>query len=230
MKKKYKTLQELRKAGFCRIGKTPLFIDNNGNVYNMELQTARRRPRYIATDSEKIRLEAAILWAFKNEPPRRNKTIIYKDGNKNNLNPDNLKYRSLGDLQKTELNTKGLYEAIRKVCFVDRLFKVDIKQIETRVYLQIITEKYGYILKKTQHNEVFESYVNEFETITQTANRHKITVRDTQTIINNCINEITTTINNEKEKMLPTVKKPTYKQKLKSTLKEWNKLINDYGL
>ena len=226
MKQSKKTIRELKKAGFARIGETDLFINPSGLVYNRQTdKTSRHKRLKIADNQPTISRAAAVLWTFKNQPPRPKQQIVFKDGDRNNLNPANLKYTSIG-VKEVVLNTADLYLAIRKYITVNEKWRFDIRTIETRLYLSVLAEinKFSYVWDSAENTEVVKEYLNGFETIRKISKKHGLTVRDTRNLIYDLLNRMAKGLNSRKNEILPTAKRITEKQRTKQALKDWHEI------
>ncbi len=226
MKKQTKPAETIRNGGFKRIGKTKLYINRNGIVYNRSTDKTSR-PRYVSTERGNITRAAAVLWTFADQPPRPKAQICHIDGNRGNLNPDNLKYKSIG-IEHVELNKAAMFEAIRRLFCVDKRFNVNIGQVETRLYLAMIAEEY--LTGKWGDDEfktVLKQHLTTFETLTETAKKHGLTVRDTRNIIYSRLNRLSEEINHSGKPILPYIQRKSKQKRIIENLKQWKMLVSE---
>lgn len=226
MRKQTKQTETIQNGGFKRIGKTKLYINRNGVIYNPATDKTSR-PRYISTERGNITRAAAVLWTFADQPPRPKAQICYIDGNRNNLNPENLKYKSIG-IEHVELNKAAMFEAIRRLFCVDKRFNVNIGQVETRLYLAMIAEEY--LTGKWCDDEfktVLKQHLTTFETLTETAKKHGLTVRDTRNIIYSRLNRLSEEINNSGKPILPFIQRKSKQKRIIENLKQWKMLVSE---
>ncbi len=226
MRKQTKQTETIQNGGFKRIGKTKLYINRNGVIYNPATDKTSR-PRYISTERGNITRAAAVLWTFADQPPRPKAQICYIDGNRSNLNPDNLKYKSIG-IEHVELNKAAMFEAIRRLFCVDKRFNVNIGQIETRLYLAMIAE--DYLNGKWCNDEfktVLKQHLTTFETLTETAKKHGLTVRDTRNIIYSRLNRLSEEINHSGKPILPYIQRKSKQKRIIENLKQWKMLVSE---
>lgn len=223
-----KTIRELKKSGFIRIGQTEYFINNTGICYNRATDKTSQ-PTKIKTECGIITKKAAILWAFKHQPPRKKSKIRHKNGNIKDFAPDNLEYVTKITAKPEILDIDGLTTAIKKYIYVSKGFRANKDKQETRIYLKMIAEKYnfGEEWKKNPFFKVFQHYLNTFETIRETAKKNKLTAADTQKAITSQLNRLAKEINSTDRKELEPARKPR-KKTIKTALKEWNEIIKEY--
>lgn len=222
-----KTIRELKKSGFIRIGQTEYFINNAGICYNRATDKTSQ-PTNIKTECGIITRKAAILWAFKHQPPRKNSKIRHKNGNIKDFAPDNLEYATKIREQPEKLNTDGLTKAIRKYIYVPKGFKADIKQKETRLYLNILADMYFFGDDwKSPFYKAFQHYLKTLETIRETAKKYNLTETDTAKAIKTQLNKLANEINSTDRKELEAATKKR-KKTIKTALKEWNETIKQY--
>ena len=227
MRKQTKQTETIQNGGFKRIGKTKLYINRNGIVYNPATHRTTR-PRRISTERGNITRPAAVLWTFANQPPRPKAQIKYLDGDRNNLNPDNLKYKSIG-IKHVELNTAAMYEAIRRYFPVNKRFSVNIQLPETKVYLtallpEYLTSEQG---RKDEFSEVLKWYLTSLSTVSETAKKYDLTVRDTQNIIKSRLNRLSEQINKGKRQILPFIQRKSKQKRINESLKQWKMLVSE---
>lgn len=223
-----KTIREIKKSGFIRIGQTEYFINNTGICYNRATDH-QHQPNNIKTESGLITREAAVLWAFKKQKPRKNAKTRHINGNIKDFAPENLEYVTKITAKPEILDIDGLTTAIKKYIYVSKGFRANKDKQETRIYLKMIAEKYnfGEEWKKNPFFKVFQHYLNTFETIRETAKKNKLTTADTQKAITSQLNRLAKEINSTDRKELEAVTKKR-KKTIKTALKEWNETIEQY--
>jgi len=222
--RKTESIQQLRKNGFKSIEVFKfLFINQTGNVYNLNtgkyLKPNERN--YIQFAGEYISIPKMILQTFAGQRYRAGQ-IEYRDGNKENLTPQNLKYKRLFEPTKINtLNIKGLYTSIRCYFEVEKRFRAS-DTLRTKIYLQAITEKRDFFTEKNglKNYEVLKTYLSELtNTIDQTAKMNGLGYRDysimVNELINNLISDILTDLNEGKLKICSFIPKITKTEKVK---------------
>jgi hypothetical protein len=193
------SLKELKQNGFKQVtGFNSLFINHAGNIYDREAgkYLTRTKNNYIRTGSGYLSVPKLILLAFKGENYRAGR-ITHIDGNRANLEPDNIKYASLFNTGHTvEVNQDDLMTAIRCYFEVGKSYLVK-DAFKTRFFIQLIIEKRGFFseISGLEFQEIYKSYFTGTQnTISKTAQKHGITVRDCSILVNSFTNLLITEI------------------------------------
>ena len=121
------SLKELKQNGFKQVTDfNYLFINQAGKVYDRETgkYLTRTKNNHLKTQGKYLNVPKLILQAFKGQKYRDGK-MVYIDGNRANLEPDNLKYASLFNTGQTvEVNQADLTTAIRCYFEVEKSYQV----------------------------------------------------------------------------------------------------------
>ena len=201
MENKITTKQELRKQGFKPVKGFSIYVNKHGKVYSLNKGDFVKvyKNNQININGKNFNVPKLILQAFKGQPYKTG-YIVYIDGNKSNLNIENLKYSSLfTNNTHQKLNNENLISAIRCYFQVSPNYKVR-NILKTKIYINKIIEKREFFINhiNTQHIEVFETYISlnnlTFTSIEETAKIYNISERDCSTIVNSFINMLSTEI------------------------------------
>lgn len=232
------TKHELFKMGFRPIPElNNIFINRKGEIFDF-LKSNWIKPNernYLRIQGKNINVPKLILFIFGNKPIKPGK-IIYSDGNKKNMEIDNLSYcRLFANDPKIIINKTDLLTAIRCYFIVKQDFTVN-DWIKTGFYIFIIAEKRNFINRNIYkpYIELFKFYLinKNFNQISMVkiAKQHNLNLRDCFFIINGflaeLINEILIDLKagllfiNEFEKK---PKKPSKKE----LLNDFNNFVNE---
>ncbi|BDX39314.1 hypothetical protein CYCD_26690 [Tenuifilaceae bacterium CYCD] len=215
-------IRDLVAKGFKRAKTYPfLYLNKSGVVYGLnrgEILKPDSR-NYIFAESKRLNLPKLVLATFGNQPIR-NGQIEYVDGNKRNLNVDNLKYSSrLSTVQLERIDKDSLSEAIRCYFHVSKRYNVR-NAVLTRVYLTHIVEKRGLLGK--ENTRLIESYLSGLN-VKECSLKFNLTVRDCRAIINDFINNLSKEVITDKQNGV--LSELGYLERSKSKrqiLKSWN--------
>jgi len=222
------TVKQLKDAEFIQVKNfSHLYINQSGNVHNLKTGKYLKPngKNYIRTESKYLSVPKMILEAFAGQKYRDGQTV-YIDGNKSNLTPLNLKYARLFEPSRTyEVNQTDLMSAIRCYFEVEKRYNVK-NTLQTRLYLQMITEKRRFLVNKNglQYFQVYKTYLKGLtNNLLTTAKEHDLTVLDCAIIVNDFTNVLIDEILNDlKTRHLFLYdykpKQPTETDKIK----EWN--------
>lgn len=184
---------QLKGAKFIQvINCNDLYISQSGTIYNINTGKYLKpnAKNIIRTEREYLSLPKLILQAFAGQRYRAGQ-MVYIDGNKANLTPQNLKYVRLFEPARTsEVNKTDLMTVIRCYFEVEKRFKVK-DTFQTRLYLQMITaNRLFLVLKSDRPNfQVYQTYMEGLtNNLTTAANQHGLTVRDCSIIVNGFTN------------------------------------------
>ncbi len=228
------TAIQLKRDGFKMAGKCKsLYVSQSGAVFSVVagkfLKPTERNQ--VKPETEYLSVPKLVLEAFANEP-YRNGHIIHIDGNKENLNVENLKYTRIfpTDRKPDPVNREHLLLVIR--CYVRVNESYNVKDsFQTGIYLKMITGRrlFFELNKELKHIDVFQSYING-DNASKTAKKYGLTALDRAVIINMFINMLITEILKDIEngiiQILP------YKPKLKTAtqqIREYNKELIERG-
>lgn len=222
------SLKELKQNGFKQVmGFNSLFINQAGNAYDRETgkYLTRTKNNYIKSGSKCLNIPKLILQAFKGQKYRAGQ-MVYIDGNRANLEPDNLKYARLFEPSRiNEVNPTDLLTALRCYFDVEKSFKAK-NTFKTRLYLQLITEKRGFLVNKNglQNFQVYRTYLKGLTSnLSQTAKEHGLTIRDCAIIVNDFTNILINEILNDLKSGYLSLYDYKPKQPTKTDIiKQWN--------
>lgn len=188
-------INQLKQNGFKMVKCYPyLYINENGKVFNLNtgkhLQPGRRN--IIKPETNELNLLKLVLQAFKGETYRAGQ-IVFIDGNKANITAENIKYSRLFEPGKTiEVNKDDLITAIRCYFEVEKRYTTK-DTLQTALFLDIIINKrhFFYDHYNTPFIEFFKTYIVGFKnSLSYTAKKHGLTVRDCSIIVNGFINQL----------------------------------------
>jgi len=220
--------QKLKQNGFKKAkGYKSLYVNADGKVCNTETgryltPTSRN---YIHYKKKDLPLPKLVLQAFADEPIRSGQ-VEYLDGNKKNLNVNNLRYKTQSRFYcsaKIPTTTNKL-KAIRCYYPVREDFSVKDKDRFKR-YMSMIAKKREFFQQnaKNIHLQVFETYLH-WRNIEETANAHRLGMRDCRNIINQFLNmlidETLADLKSGKLSLHPFEKPPKSKTEI---IREYNK-------
>lgn len=230
------TIQELKKMGFQPIPELKnIFINRKGEIYNpVKCNWIKPDERnYLRLQGKNINVPKMILYIFGNQPIKPGK-IIYSDGNKKNLNIENLKYcRLFENSPKNEIDKTELLTAIRCYYEISPNYTVNDK-IKTGFYIYNIAEKRNFIKRyilyiDKQYIEIFKTYLKSKNfnhySISQIAKQYDLNIRDCNFIINAFLTELINEILTDLKAGLIIIKEFEKKPK-KPSKKE---LLNDFN-
>lgn len=189
------TLKELKDLGFKRSNEYDfILINKTGKVYNLKKNKfvrLRTPGNYLILDEKHISVPKLILSLFKGEKVRRGQ-ITYKDGNKSNLNAENLEYSRLFEPDsKTNIDDSRLLTVFR--CYLNLKKSFGLKdKLNKQLYLRHVLEQRQFfdVYSESKHIEIFESYVYDsiYPNIQKTAEKHNKGLRDCQVILTQFLN------------------------------------------
>lgn len=181
------TKRELQKQGFkAVIGFEPLFIDRTGKVYHFAQQRFLKiSPKSrITYNGQTLSVPKLILLVFGKQPYPNKRHIRFEDGNKTNLNIQNLSYTE--ERQNTTICHTELMKTIRCYFQVPKRYKTR-NLLETRLYLCEIT-RVRMFQPDVKGVEVFNTYIeNPMYSKQKVAQIHGITITICTEIVNQCI-------------------------------------------
>jgi len=196
-------IRELRAAGYKPVSDYPqLYINSAGKVYNItkgsyEAITGRNM---IRPNNKNLSIPKLVLQCFAKQEYRYRQRIIYIDGDQTNNDVSNIKYaRLFKNNQTNTINEGDLLTAIRCYFKVDRKYKVTNKVL-TRMYLAEIISLRGYysIQIREQNTAILKTYMQGLQnSYRETAQTHKISIRDCEYIVNEQINALANDILND---------------------------------
>lgn len=232
-------INDLKVKGFIQIKDFKhLYINKIGNVFSLQTNELLKPTinNYIRPSKDSyLNIAKLLLQAFANKPYKQGQ-ITHIDGNKKNLELSNIKYSSIFEPSyKPQVNKSDLLNAIRCYFEIEKEYNIN-NSILTRLYLQMIARErdYLYTISKEPYFYVFETYLtNVNNNATDTAKRHKLSIRDTIVIINSFINmlsnEVLKDLNKGTLKILDYQTKISEKKKLKIAIEKYNaqKILNN---
>jgi len=223
----------LNEKGYKRIPTlTGLFLNANGQIYDLNTRKELKptSKNHIIVGSKYLNLPKLVLLTFKKEQIRSGQ-IRYIDGNRCNLNPQNLEYATKYNNEKNSINHEHLKTAIRCYFAVENRYNTK-DCVLTRMYLmEIINCRLFYIeYSKRPYIDIFICYM---EGITNSramvAKEHKICVRDCNYIVNDFTNLLINDVLHDLQAGILTVK-DYYKKKTKTEqIRETNEYLKRMG-
>ena len=214
----------LRANKFKQVPDMPdLYVTTTGKVYRFEvgkeLKPAKTHKMIIA--GKQFDVAKLILNAFKNEPIQKSRHVRRKDGDSNNVTPENLKYIDHPEKGlKIEINGENLKSAIRCYFEVPSRYNVN-DHILTRFYLNAIILKRRFYLEHAQANgiEIFMQYMKGFtNSRSRIAKTFSVYGSDCSNVINRFINLLADEILRDKEAGFLSVKDLKPRPKTKTQL------------
>ncbi len=239
--KRNEIIKQLRAKGFKMVkGYHSLYVNREGKVYNLskERYLTNTPKNYVITNKKRLNVAKLILQAFKGIEYRKGQ-ILHIDGNEHNINPENIKYKSLfaPDHSPDPISESEMIKAIRCYFQVKKDFTTkDI--LQTKMYLRQITTIRAFFVDhyNAPHIEVFKTYllgegIHTYQnpTILDTAHQCGLNFRDCHHIINGFKNTLIKEILQDLNKGTLTVKdlfKPLTKTEI---LKNYNKELIKRG-
>jgi hypothetical protein len=187
-KKRIETISQLRKDGFRVVkGYPSTYVNNCGKVYDLRKGKFIKptKKNYIKPENQYLNVAKLVIQTFGNDPYRSGQ-ITYIDGDKENLNIQNIKYSRLFVPNQTNkpICHDNLISAIRCYFEIEKGFSVN-NRFMTRLYLQQIAARRFFFIYKMDmpHIEIFRAYL--YGTgADKTAKGHNVSTRDYPTIIN----------------------------------------------
>ncbi len=224
-----KIITELKQSGFKAVkGHRDLYVNKSGKLYNI------RKSKYltpcqrnnVSINSKKHSLPKLMIHTFKGEPIRTGQ-IMYIDGNKTNLDIDNIRYsRKFSPDIDVRINKPGLLTAIR--CYFEVPNKFKLNNTLTKYYIKTIVNERLYFVSK-KYTEIFNSYLSG-QTVGQIAKTQKVSFRDCSIIVNLFINQLINEILLDLQKGILHIKEFQPKPPTKAhQLKEYNKKLIRLG-
>ncbi len=215
-------IKDLVSKGFKRSKNAPfLYLNKSGVAYGLKkgklLEPDSRN--YIFVEKKRLSLPKLILATFASQPIKGGR-IVYIDGNKRNLNVDNLRYSSqLLAIQLVSIDKSLLLEAIR--CYFNVSKRYSVRNTElTKVYLSFIVEKRG--LQGGKNAKLIEYYLLG-KNVKECSAKFGLSERDTRAIINDFINGLSNEVIKDKQhgllNELSYLDRPKTKRQI---LKDWN--------
>lgn len=200
---KPKTKTELRALGFKPVTQHPeIWINANGSVFSFA-KKGYLKPNsrnLIAFDQGRyLNIPKAILQEFTGQKIRELASVVYIDGCKTNLSPQNLKYKRLFEGKPPTVNQTELIDAIRCFYAIGSDFKAH--SLLARIYLEEIFHKIPHFVNANSKNRGFAIFcyhiLNPESSITNTAKVHSIEIKDCTHIVNKYTNEFSGYILNQ---------------------------------
>ena len=202
--KRSEIIKQLKQEGFKLIsGFSYLYINPQGRVFNLKTGRYMKpvKQNTIKPESKYLSVPKLVLQAFANQPYRRGQ-IQFFDGNKNNVETENMRYAQLfpSNQKPDPVKSENLLIAIR--CYFQVLESFKIKDtLQTKIYLSQIADLRGFLIgnHKTKYIDVFRTYlIGNHQTqysymlgkrnIADTAKQHNLTFRDCSIIVNQFLN------------------------------------------
>ena len=181
----------LNKKGYKRVPTFPnLFLNDNGNIYNLSTgKELKPTPKgHVIVNSQYLSLPKLVLLTFKKEQIRSGQ-IKYIDGNKRNLNPQNLQYVTQYP-DSNKINYERLKIAIQ--CYFEVGKQYNVKDYTlTRIYLKSIIERRCFYMDYANRAgmDIFKSYMNDItNSRAKVAKVYDIPVKDCDFIVNDFTN------------------------------------------
>ena len=235
---KHSTSIDLKKKGFKPIeGRPGYYINITGIAFN--LNTGREMPlnrgkfyRFKTETGREENLTAAklVLQAFSNIPYRKDKQVLFLDGNKLNLHPENLKYAQQ-TYSQVLVDKTALLTAIRCYYNVSKDFKPALNNLYTRIYLNMIVLERSFFTIKQDHIHLLKEYLNiTFPSIYQIAINNGISMRDCANFINELINNLSKDVVNDLNNDILSLKpyETNKKHGVRHLLKDWEMFLNSF--
>lgn len=213
------------------------YISPTGNIVNAVTGSPLKRLKgrdLIRIENKTYSVPKLLLSAFHGEPYRKQRHISYIDGNRDNLNLQNVRYVTLGiDLPDKPIDDADFVTAIR--CYIKvrkRYNRMD--NVATQIYLQCITEARRFFMfyAKSPYIDVFEAYLSGFRMcIATTAKEKGLTVRDCGRVIRWHLNVLIQDIHKDlKDGLLMIQPYQPRKKTLLQVMKEYNESRCRLGL
>lgn len=227
-------IKQLKENGYKRIPNIPyLYLNIYGKIYSLkkDKELKPNAKNLIFIENKYLNVPKMMLLVFRKEPIRSNQQIRYIDGDKSNLQIENIEYvRKYKSGLKTNVNNENLYTAIRCYFNVPKKYKVK-DRFRTRMYLSEILERRGFYIDNRDKEgiEVFKSYMQ--DTISNhavIAQKHNISIWDCAYIVNSFINQLSSEILKALEAGILQIK--DFKKTKKQELKELNEYLISKGL
>lgn len=240
-KKIVKAITEiLEKKGFKKIIKG-YYVNTDGKVFNCftgKYMSLNCRNSFKA-DGKLYSVPKYMLKIFAHLPVRHTSQIAYKDGDRNNLNINNIDYCHIitGKIPPINYSDFALclrcyFELpvnfnIRDSCMVNPLLQAIIDH--RMLFSKMKAEEFTYY----ESLPIFKSYLFGFASRPDLAKKHQISLHDFSIIINNYIIYIINDIIKDyekgylQEKKMVIPKTETEKSKDKKALKSWQKFRDD---
>jgi len=211
-----------------------ILINQTGLVYDIKARKFLKlnNRNNIQTNNMRLSVAKLVLAAFTGQTYRAGH-IVYLDGNRANIAPNNLKYARLFNSKvKIEVNKLDLKNAIR--CYYQVKKNYSAKNLlQTKLYLHEIIEKRHFIncneLKPNIH--VFRDYITGINnTLAKTAKKHGLAILDCSIIINEFTNMLINDILHELKRGVLCrrgfkTKEPTETE----MIRKWNKHAKEIG-
>lgn len=239
--KRSEIIKQLKQEGFKLIsGFSYLYINPQGRVFNLKTGRYMKpvKQNTIKPESKYLSVPKLVLQAFANQPYRRGQ-IQFFDGNKNNVEAENMRYAQLfpPNQKPDPVKPENLLMAIR--CYFQVLESFKIKDtLQTKIYLSQIADLRGFLIDnyKTKNIDVFRTYLNgNHQTqygymlgkrnIADTAKQHDLTFRDCSIIVNQFLNMLIKEVLEDLENNLLSIqeyepKPPTQTEKIRQYNKD----------
>ena len=226
-------IKHLKTNGFKVVkGYSFLYVNEHGSVFSL-VKDSLLKPdsrNLISVNGKRLNLPKLILEAYKGIKLSKGK-IVYIDGNKLNLNANNLRYARIFKPKVTiEVNQTDLLAAIRCYFEVEKRFKVS-NYFLTKFYLKCIAEKRGFFLTNKGKNdiEVFEYYLMG-NSIAKSDKKSILDIRDCRLIVYSHQNTLISEVLEDKKQGLLTEKEFIQRKKSKRQIvKQWNDYISTFS-
>jgi hypothetical protein len=220
---------ELKERGFKpSIDFPDIWINSNGVVYSFTKKAILKpnnRNLVEMGNGSYLNVPKAILQAFTGQKIRKRANIIYVDGNKNNLSPQNIRYIRVLPHKPIVINQIELIQAIR--CYFEVEEGFNSKSILLKTYLALIAENTGFNqrYKEEPYYKLFTDYLKINASFNSIARLNNIGVRDCRQIVNTYINELINSILSQLKKNILTLKPYLTKKSTNQLRKELEVLI-----
>lgn len=228
-----KLIKQLKSNGFkVAKGYSFLYLHENGSVFSL-VKGSLLKPNsrnLISVNGKRLNLPKLILEAYKGIKPSKGQ-IVYVDGNKSNLNANNLRYARLFKSSAImKVNQNDLLTAIRCYFEVEKKFNVK-NYIRIKFYLGTIAEKRCFLIanKDNENIEAFEYYLKG-NNIRESAKKSGLVIRDCSLIVNTFINSMINEVLEDKKQGSLTEKEFIQRKKSKRQIvKKWNDYISTFS-
>jgi hypothetical protein len=156
------TKRELQKQGFRPVpGFDALYINRAGEVYDYRRKRILlpRPKNRVAYADKQISVPRLLLLAYRKQPYNTRRQIRYIDGDKTNIEVDNLSYTP--DPSTLRIDYADLYTAVRCYFQVPKRYKATDRAM-TKIYLSDIVRRRGFLFGKDDCKaiEIFGAYLD----------------------------------------------------------------------
>ncbi len=190
-KEQRKILDTILWQDWAQIPTTTKMISHNGQVFHNGKIIEAKRLLTFKLKGKRWDTKKVILWAFKKIEPRGG-YVLHKDGNKNNLHPDNLEYATpIPQLQTEYVNRPLLRLALRCYYNLNRNANPTHGEFTTRFCLATISElrQYHITQAKSPLVDLFCDWCANIDT-PQLMRKYNLPIRQVQTAIAHHVNNL----------------------------------------